>query len=63
MTTFCAEQTQNRTHGASLVRICVFSREETGGNQPSTSESPSALTLTGTVSPSCTSPASSILAS
>ena len=31
--------------------------------QPRTSESPSALTLTGTMSPSCTSPASSILAS
>lgn len=32
------------------------------GTQPRISESPSALTLTGTTSPSCTSPASSILA-
>ncbi len=35
---------------------------ELGETQPRTSESPSGLTLTGTTSPSCTSPASSIFA-
>ena len=47
----------------SFPSVPGFAGAHAAKTQPRTSESPSGLTLTGTTSPSCTSPASSILAS